>query len=66
MVTEMVLYTLGIYFISKCLVVLIFKKPIMKGAAKLLRKKKSINKFILLEILLGIVLLGLGYLISRV
>ncbi|MEK6827656.1 MAG: hypothetical protein AABX99_04195 [Nanoarchaeota archaeon] len=62
MVLEIVLYALGIYFISKSLVVLIFKKPLLSWAAKLLKNKKSINWLIVLEIILGIILVALGFL----
>jgi hypothetical protein len=61
MVLEIILYTLGIYFISKSLVVLIFKKPLMNWAAKLLKNKKSINTLIILEIILGIALITFGF-----
>jgi hypothetical protein len=62
MVFELILYTLGIYFISKSLVVLIFKKPLLTWAKKLLRNKKSINWLIALEIILGMVFIALGFL----
>jgi len=64
MVLEIILYTLGIYFISKSLVVLIFKKPLLNWAAKLLKNKKSINWLISLEIILGTILVALGFLFS--
>ncbi|VVB83022.1 Uncharacterised protein [uncultured archaeon] len=64
MVFEIILYTLGIYFISKSLVVLIFKKPLLSWAAKLLKNKKSINWLIVLEIILGIILIISGLLLS--
>jgi hypothetical protein len=61
MMLEIIFYTLGIYFISKNLVVLIFKKPLMNWAAKLLKNKKSINWLIILEIILGISLIAFGF-----
>jgi len=63
MVLEIVLYTLGIYMIVKSILVLIFKKPIISWAAKLLENRKSINKLAILEIILGIILIALGYLV---
>lgn len=65
MVWEIVLYTLGIYFIAKCFLVFILKKPLMNWASKLLKRKKSINGLILLEIILGIILILVGYLIAN-
>ena len=61
MVLEIVLYTLGIYMISKSILVLIFKKPIISWATRLLKNKKLINKIAILEIILGIILIILGY-----
>ena len=63
MVLETVLYTLGIYMIAKSLIVLIFKKPIMSWAARLLKSNKSINRLAILEIILGIILFIAGYLV---
>ncbi|MDO8623364.1 MAG: hypothetical protein Q7R52_03890 [archaeon] len=65
MVLEIILYTLGIYMIVKSILVLIFKKPIIGWAAKLLKNKKSINKLAILEIILGIILVIAGYLIKN-
>ena len=61
MALEIVLYTLGIYMISKSILVLIFKKLIMSWATRLLKNKKLINKIAILEIILGIILIILGY-----
>ncbi len=61
MVWQTVLYTLGIYFIVKSLLVLVFKKPLMGWAAKVAKKKKSVNLLVFLEVVLGIILLSLGY-----
>jgi hypothetical protein len=61
MVLEIIFYTLGIYMITKSLVVIIFKKPILGWASKLLKKKQSVNGLALLEIILGIILIALGY-----
>ncbi len=61
MVLEIVLYTLGIYMISKSILVLIFKKPVISWATRLLKNKKLINKIAILEIILGIILIVLGY-----
>ena len=63
MVLEIILYTLGIYMIAKSILVLIFKKPIISFAAGLLKNKKSINRLAILEIILGIILIALGYLV---
>jgi hypothetical protein len=63
MVLEIVLYTLGIYMIAKSLLVLIFKKPVISLATRLLKNKKSINRMAILEVILGIILLALGYLV---
>jgi len=63
MALEIVLYTLGIYMISKSILVLIFKKLIMSWATRLLKNKKLINKIAILEIILGIILIALGYFI---
>lgn len=63
MVLEVILYTLGIYIIVKSVLVLIFKKPIISWAIKLLKNRKSINRLALLEIILGIILIALGYLV---
>ena len=61
MVLEIVLYTLGIYMISKSILVLIFKKSVISWATRLLKNKKLINKIAILEIILGIILIVLGY-----
>lgn len=61
MVVEIVLYTLGTYMIVKSLVVLILKKPIKSWAAKLLKNKKAVNSLAILEIVLGLILIALGY-----
>jgi len=63
MVLEIVLYTLGIYLIIKSVLVLILKKPIISWATKLLKNRKSIYKLAILEIILGIILIILGYLV---
>ena len=63
MVLEIVLYTLGIYMIIKSILVLIFKEPIISWAARLLKNRKSINRLAILEIILGIILVALGYLV---
>ena len=61
MVFEIVLYTLGVYMIVKSTVVLILKKPIKSWAARLLKKKQSINSLAVFEIILGLILIALGY-----
>ena len=63
MVWEIVLYTLGIYFIVKSLLVLIFKKPLMSWALKIAKRNKSVNGLIVLELILGIILIVTGYLV---
>jgi len=63
MVLEIVLYTLGIYMIAKSILVLIFKKPIISWATKLLKNRKSIYELAILEIILGIILIVLGCLV---
>lgn len=63
MVLEIILYTLGVYMIAKSLLVLAFKKPILSLAARLLKNKESVNKLAILEIVLGIILIGLGYIV---
>ena len=59
---EIVLCTLGIYMIVKSTFVLILKKPIKSWAARLLKNKQSMNSLAVLEIILGIILIALGYL----
>ncbi|MCX6749783.1 MAG: hypothetical protein NTW17_03520 [Candidatus Pacearchaeota archaeon] len=61
MVVEIILYTLGICMIAKSFLVLILKKPILGWVAKLLKKKQSVNSLAILEIILGIILIALGY-----
>jgi hypothetical protein len=61
MVIESILYALGTYFIAKSLLVLIFKKPLIGFASKLIKKKKSVNALIILEIILGLALIAVGY-----
>jgi hypothetical protein len=63
MVLEIILYTLGVYMLTKSILVFILKKPILSWATKLLKNKKSINRLIILEIILGIILIVTGYLI---
>ena len=63
MVLEIILYTLGIYMIAKSIFVLIFKKPIISWATKLLKNKKLVNRSAFLEIILVLIFLILGYLV---
>ena len=49
--------------IAKSILVLLFKKPVIGWAARLLKNKKSINRMAILEVILGIILLALGYLV---
>jgi hypothetical protein len=61
MVIKTILYTLGIYFLIKTLIVLLFQKSIIDWAFKIIKKKQGIKKIAILEIILALILLVIGY-----
>jgi len=63
MVLKTIFYILGIYVLIKALIVLIFQKSIIPWALKLAKNKQSVRKLIILEIILGLILLVIGYLV---
>jgi len=63
MVLKTIFYALGIYVLIKALIVLIFQKSIIPWALKLAKNQRSVRKLIILEIILGLILLAIGYLV---
>jgi len=63
MVLKTIFYTFGIYILIKALIVLIFQKSIILWALKLAKNQRSVRKLIILEIILGLILLIIGYLV---
>ena len=61
MVIKTILYTLGVYLLIKPIIVLLFEKPIIKWASKIIKKKKGVKLIAILEIILAILLLVIGY-----
>ncbi len=61
MVIKIILYTLGIYFLIKVLIVLLFQKSITNWAFKIIKKKRRIKIIAILEIVFALVLLVIGY-----
>jgi hypothetical protein len=61
MVIKTILYTLGIYFLAKCLIILLFEKSIIGWVSKIIKKKNSIKLIAVLEIILAIMFLVIGY-----
>ena len=63
MVLKTIFYTLGIYVLIKALIVLIFQKSIIPWALKLAKNKQLVRNLIILEIIFGLILLVIGYLV---
>jgi len=63
MVLKTIFYALGIYVLIKALIVLIFQKSIIPWALKLAKNQRSVRKLIILEIILGLIFLVIGYLV---
>lgn len=63
MVIQVVIYTLGTFAFLKGLIILIFNKPVLKLAKKWIKDHKKIKQIALLELVLGIILLLMGYLL---
>ncbi len=61
MAIEVVLYTLGAFCLFKGLLVAMFAKPILKWAAKYIRDVKKVQVLALVELIVGAVLLLVGY-----
>lgn len=61
MVIKTVLYTLGIYFLIKSLIVILFQKSIISWALKMIKKKNSIKIIAISEIILALILILIGY-----
>lgn len=61
MVVQTVLYTLGIAALVKGFSVLLFNKSVIHWALKLAKNKNSVRKLALLEIVLAIILIAIGY-----
>jgi len=64
MVLQTILYTLGIAALIKGLVVLISQKSIIAWAIKLAKNESSVRKLAILEIIIALILLVIGYLIK--
>ena len=64
MVIQTVLYTLGIFALIKGLIVLVCNKSIVHWALKLAKNKNSIRNMAILEIVIAIILLTVGYYIK--
>ncbi len=61
MVIKTILYTLGIYLLVKPLIVLLFEKSIINWASKMIKKKKGVKIIAILEIIVALILLVIGY-----
>ena len=61
MVIKTALYTLGIYFLIKSLIILLFQKSIVKWALKIIKKKNSIKIIAISEIIFALILILIGY-----
>jgi uncharacterized membrane protein len=64
MVLKTVLYTLGIAALIKGLVVLISQKSIIHWALKLSKNPKTVRKLAIMEIIIALILIVIGYSIS--